>query len=111
MVLFDPDAVAEFNALRDAKSRLAVLVAAEKLGVLGPRLVSPHVKKVRGTRSLHELPPRGGRSTIRPLFFQRDTHEYIVVAIAPEAAFDPRGFRAAVARARERAAARYGAAV
>jgi hypothetical protein len=77
----------------------AILNADRKLKALGRQLGFPHSSAVVGTRSpaLRELRPRRGRSRWRVLYATDPTTT--LLAIAPEARRDPRGFEAATRRA------------
>lgn len=72
--------------------------AIEKLEVLGANLGAPHSSSVRGSplEGLRELRPRAGRSRWRPLYRQVDATTFVVLAVAPEAQINKRGFKAAV---------------
>lgn len=48
------------------------------------------------------LRPRAGRSRWRPTYRQIDPMTFVILAVAPEAQIDARGFNAAVARAVQR---------
>jgi len=73
-----------------------------KLRAHGPQLGFPHSSAVRGAvRGLRELRPLSGRSRWR-LIYARRGEALVLLALAPEAMRDPRGFRSAVARAAER---------
>ena len=75
--------------------------AVEKLAAHGPQLPFPHQSAVKGQRELRELRPRGGRSPWRALY-ERRGGAFVIAAVAPEAAVDPRGFHRAVRLARRR---------
>ena len=81
-----------------------MLHAAQKLEVVGPRLGSPHSSAVEGEagRGLRELRPRAGRSRWRPLYRRVSPSTFVILAVAPEAQIDFRGFDAAIRRAVER---------
>jgi hypothetical protein len=108
LVEYHAEAISELLKLRDRKQRTGVETAAVYLCRKGPYLTHPHMKRVAGTRKLCELRPGGGQTPIRPLYFRLDERTFKVVAIAPEAMVDPRGFRSAVERARRRALDDYG---
>jgi hypothetical protein len=72
-------------------------------GISGGKLAAdsqlgfPHTSRVQGSRAaLRELRPRRGRSPWRALY-RRAGDVMVVLAVAPEAARDPRGFGRAVA--------------
>ena len=75
------------------------------LQATGPRLGFPHTSAVRAPSrvSLRELRPRRGRSRHRVLFAPREGGS-ILLALAPEATHDPRGFRRAIGDAHDRLA-------
>jgi hypothetical protein len=83
------------------REQVALVRAVEKLAVLGPRLPYPHQSDVRGAGGLRELRPRGGRSPWRA-FYRRIGDAFVIGAIGPEAAVDPRGFDRAVSAANTR---------
>lgn len=77
--------------------------ARDKLMALGDRLPFPHQSDVRGAPRLRELRPRAGRSPWRPIY-ARSKDRFVILAIAPEAETDRRGYERAVAEAGERLA-------
>jgi hypothetical protein len=107
-VVYHEQAVVEFEALRDKKQRKAVLTIVSILRQIGPKIVEPHAKPVRGTNGLRELRPGGGKVTVRPLYARVDEREFVILAIGPDAVVDASGFRSAVNRARSRAKDDYG---
>jgi len=79
-----------------------IRAATQKLETAGSTLGFPHTSAVRGSRAgVRELRPLAGRSPWRVLYVRRGD-ALILLALAPEALRDPRGFRAAVAHAEER---------
>lgn len=99
----DVEIIPEANQeLRDLPSpeRKAMARAVEKLQLLGTHLAYPHSSQVQGT-GMRELRPRAGRSPWRALY-QRVGDRMVIIAIAPEAQHDPRGFKRAVAQAQRR---------
>jgi hypothetical protein len=94
------DAVAELKRL-DARDRVAVAHAVEKLAALGDRLPFPHQSAVVGSPPLRELRPRAGRCRWRPIYAQQ-AGGFVVLAVGPEAQVDPRGFERAVRSALRR---------
>jgi hypothetical protein len=78
--------------------------AVEKLKAEGPRLMHPHSSAVQGAagKGFRELRPRAGRSRWRPIYRRATPDTFVIIAVAPEATIDQRGFDAAVARAAER---------
>ena len=103
-VLWHPDADAERAAIQDAAERTAIQHAREKLEVLGPRLGSPHSSAISGEdgSGLRELRPRAGRSRWRPIYRQISPGAFVILAVAPEALIDNRGFDQKVRNARRR---------
>lgn len=98
-VAIAPEAQEELKALPQYELG-AILNALEKLRVIGVQLPYPHSSQVQGTH-LRKRRPRAGRSPWRALY-QRIGDQIVVVAIAPEAQHNPRGFRRAVRQAEER---------
>lgn len=107
-MLYHPDAVREFEEIRDKKTRRSILTAVSILSQLGTDAVEPHAKKVQGAKKLWELRPGGGRVLVRPIYLRRGDREIIILAIGPEAMVDQSGFDAAVRRARDRALTAFG---
>ena len=103
-VLWHPAADTERAAVSDAAERTAIQHAREKLEVLGPRLGSPHSSAISGEdgSGLRELRPRAGRSRWRPIYRQINPGTFVILAIAPEALIDNRGFDQKVRNARRR---------
>lgn len=108
LVEYHVDAVAEYGALRDRQQKKGVLTVASFLQQLGPKITEPHAKPVKGTAKLFELRPGGGKTLVRPLYFRYDETTFKILAIAPEAQTDGRGFEAAIERAKTRAKSDYG---
>jgi hypothetical protein len=81
-----------------------MLHAAQKLEATGPRLGHPHSSAVQGEpgQGLRELRPRAGRSRWRPIYRRVSPSTFVILAVAPEAQIDSRGYDAAVVRAAER---------
>ena len=100
-VRWHPAARDELRAL-PVPERAALLNAVEKLVALGQQLGYPHSSAVRGSAGrLRELRPRRGNSPWRALY-RRIGDSFVIGAIAPEAASNPRGFDAALAAAERR---------
>jgi hypothetical protein len=104
VVLIDIDASREFEEVKGRGDRKAVYLVLAKLHHLGPKLVPPHMKPLKGEPGLMELRPRQGRSHVRPIYRRRDD-EFIVLAFTVKQ--DKADFDAAVAAAKERSS-RYG---
>jgi hypothetical protein len=102
--VWHPQAEAERDGSRPPEEKVAMLHAVEKLEVVGPRLGSPHSSAVQGEagQGLRELRPRAGRSRWRPIYRRVSPSTFVILAVAPEAQIDSRGFDAAVRRAVER---------
>ena len=99
-----PAFAAELVALQDRTPKEAVAVgnAVANALQLGSALGHPHVSAVRGWPGLRELRPRAGHSPWRVLC-RRHPDGLALLALAPEAVRDRRGFR----RACELASIRY----
>ncbi|HEY2549034.1 MAG TPA: type II toxin-antitoxin system RelE/ParE family toxin [Streptosporangiaceae bacterium] len=99
-VAYHPQYEAEWRNLPSAE-RAALASAVEKLRA-DSRLGFPHTSLVQGSRTgLRELRPRRGRSPWRALY-RRAGDVMVVLAVAPEAGRDHRGFGLAVAEAERR---------
>jgi hypothetical protein len=96
-----PEAEAEREQARPAREIGAMWNVIEKLMSEGATLPFPHASGIPGSRleGLRELRPRAGRSRWRPLYIQVDRTESLILAVAPEAQIDKRGFRVSVERA------------
>ena len=81
MVDFTDGAVRDFVEVKGKEERNALFNAVDKLRHLGPKLISPHVKSLKGEADLYELRPRQGSSKSRPIFV-RIGDDYLVLAIA-----------------------------
>lgn len=81
VVLYDPDAVVDFERVKGVGERRAVLLAVEKLAALGPELTSPHLKSLKGAADLFELRPRRGRSPVRAIY-ARSGDRFVILAVA-----------------------------
>jgi len=81
----------------------AIEQAVEVLRAHGGRAPFPWSSAIRGKGApgLRELRPRAGRSPWR-LLYRQSGAVLVVLALAPEATADPRGFRRAVATANSR---------
>lgn len=103
-VLWHPAADAERVAISDAAERAAIQHAREKLEAIGPRLGAPHSSAIKGEdgSGLRELRPRAGRSRWRPIYRQVGPGTFVILAVAPEAEIDGRGFDEKVRDARRR---------
>jgi hypothetical protein len=103
-VLWHPAADTERAAIPDAAERTAIQHAREKLEALGPRLGAPHTSAIRGEdgSGLRELRPRAGRSRWQPIYRQISPGTFVILAIAPEALIDNRGFDQKVRNAQRR---------
>lgn len=103
-VIWHPEAQVEREASWPEGEKVAMRHAAEKLEASGPNLGAPHSSAIMGSGvpGLRELRPRGGRSRWRPLYRRVAESTFLILAVAPEAQIDKRGFAAAVRRAAER---------
>jgi hypothetical protein len=103
-VLWHPAADAERAAIPDTAERILIQHAREKLEALGPQLGAPHTSAIKGEDGpgLRELRPRAGRSRWRPIYRRVQPRTFVILAIAPEAQIDKRGFDQKVTNARRR---------
>jgi hypothetical protein len=103
-VLWHPTADAERAAISDAAERAAIQHVREKLEAIGPRLGAPHTSAIQGEDGLglRELRPRAGRSRWRPIYRRVGPGIFVILAVAPEAEIDKRGFDQTVRDARRR---------
>lgn len=103
-VLWHPAADAERSAISDGAERVAIQHAREKLEAIGGRLGAPHSSAVKGDEGsgLRELRPRAGRSRWRPIYRQVQARIFVILAVAPEAQIDKRGFEGKVRSAQQR---------
>ena len=63
---FDEGAVRDFEAVKGKEERRALFTAVDKLRQLGPKLVAPHVKSLKGEADLFELRPRRAARSVGP---------------------------------------------
>lgn len=99
-VIYHPRYEVEWRSL-PAAERAALASAVEKLRA-DSQLGFPHTSLVQGGKAgLRELRPRRGRSPWRALY-RRVGDVMVLLAVAPEAAKDQRGFGRAVAEAERR---------
>lgn len=99
-VVYHPEYEAEWRDLPPAE-RAALATAVEKLRA-DSQLGFPHTSLVRGSSlGVRELRPRRGRSRWRALY-RRAGNVVVMLAVAPEAAMDRRGFDRALATAEQR---------
>jgi hypothetical protein len=103
-VLWHPAADAERAAISDAAERAAIQHAREKLEAVGPQLGAPHTSAIKGEdgAGLRELRPRAGRSRWRPIYRRVQPGIFVILAVAPEAQIDKRGFDEMVSNAQRR---------
>lgn len=103
-VLWHPAADAERAAISDASVRTAIQHAREKLEAVGPQLGAPHTSAIKGEdgAGLRELRPRAGRSRWRPIYRRVQPGTFVILAVAPEAQIDKRGFDEMVRNAQRR---------
>ena len=105
LVVYDADAVLELEVVKGKSDRKAVFTAVDKLRMLGPKLVPPHMKPLKGEGGLMELRPRQGKSAVRAIYRRTSETDYVILAFAVKA--DKADFDQAVVAARERSS-RYG---
>lgn len=98
VVNIDADALVDWEEVKAKNERKATLNAIDKLRELGPHLVPPHTKALKGETDLFELRPKQGRSKTRPIY-AREGEGYVVLAFAADHLTDG---DAAMARARQR---------
>jgi hypothetical protein len=103
-VLWHPAADAERTVIADEAERVAIQHAREKLAAIGGRLGAPHSSAIKGEEGagLRELRPRAGRSRWRPIYRQVQARIFVILAVAPEAQIDKRGFEGKVRSAQQR---------
>lgn len=103
-VRWHPGALEELMAYTHARDRHAITDAVAKLEVRGASLGWPHSSAIRGRDGLglRQLRPRAGRCRWRPIYVRTGPMQLTVLAIAPEAGVNQRGFAAAVRRAATR---------
>jgi DNA-binding XRE family transcriptional regulator len=65
LVTWDADAVIDFERLTGRDLRKQAFSVVEKLRALGPRLVTPHMKPLKGEPGLLELRPSQGKTHVR----------------------------------------------
>jgi hypothetical protein len=101
LVLFDADAaLIDLTKIKSREERKAIFNVVDKLRQLGPQLVPPHAKSLKGETDLFELRPRQGHSPSRPLF-KRSGSSYVILAISKDHEVD---MSDAIADAKARAA-------
>lgn len=100
LVIYDSDAVLDFEAVKSREERKAAYTAIDKLRRLGPRLPPPHMKALKGESGLLELRPRQGGSQVRPIYGRIGESEFVILAFATKS--DKADFDSAVAAARDR---------
>lgn len=105
--LIHPALARELEHLRDHDGReyRAVAHAIRVLWTTGAQLGFPYTSAIRtsGNITLRELRPRRGRSRYRVLYAPRHPAP-ILLALAPEASHNPRGFQRSVGEAIDRLA-------
>ena len=87
LVIFDPEAVWEWQRVKGAEERNAVKQALKKLTLQGPKIGTGHMKALKGTRGVLEIRPRAGHSAFR-LLVARAGNLYVVLAVANKKNFD-----------------------
>ena len=66
IVVYHPEAVEEFQGIKDKQARKKVLNIVSILMQAGTSITEPHAKKVQGEAKLYELRPGGGKTPLRP---------------------------------------------
>ena len=80
-VLWDPDAVIDFESLTGRDLRKAVFAVVEKLRVLGTRLPPPHARPLQGEKGLLELRPKQGKTHVRVIYRRCGESEFAILAL------------------------------
>lgn len=97
IVEYVEEATREIRPLNKKEWR-SLCAVVDKLKELGPDLVPPHTKSLKGQTNLFELRPRGGGSPVRPIYMRvNDGYKILAVACVKDQ------FDTAVSSARERA--------
>jgi hypothetical protein len=97
LVVFDVDAVIDFEDVKNRGERKALFTVVDKLRALGPDLPSPHMKSLKGETDIFELRPKQGSSPVRALYARRGSRFVVLAIAAKKSRFD-----GAVADARDR---------
>jgi hypothetical protein len=100
LVVWDADAVLEFEELRSPKERMSVFKVVD-LVARTRSLEPPHAKSLKGEPGLLELRPRQGRSHVRPIY-RRSGSGFVILAVSVRP--DKADFEKAVQDARARCA-------
>jgi hypothetical protein len=88
VVVFDLQAAQEFaDLIKSKQERNAIINALDKLRQLGPSLVPPHVKTLKGGSGFVELRPRQGSSASR-LIYKRCDDVFVILAVSKDHASD-----------------------
>ncbi len=99
LVNWDADAVVELASLNSKSEKKALFTVVDKLRMLGPKLIPPHVSSLKGESGLMELRPRQGRTHVRAIY-RRAGDDYVVLALCVKP--DKADWDSALADARER---------
>jgi hypothetical protein len=84
VVALDSEAAQELvELIKSKEERKAIFNALDKLRQLGPSLIPPHVKTLKGSSGLVELRPRQGKSPSR-LVFKRCSDLYVILAVSKD---------------------------
>lgn len=100
IVIYDADAILEFEEVKSREERRAVFTCVDKLRRLGAKLPTPHMKSLKNEPNLWELRPHQGRARVRPIYSRLPDDEFVILAFAVAA--DKADFGAAVDHARSR---------
>jgi hypothetical protein len=100
LVQYDADAVIELAALTAKAEKKALFNVVDKLRILGPKLVPPHMKSLKGEAGLLELRPKQGKTHVRAIY-RRVGDDFVILAICVKP--DKADWDAALGGARERA--------
>jgi len=98
VVVWDSEAVREFEELKNVKERKSVHIAVSFLAQT-TTLPMPHAKKLKDEPGLFELRPRSGKSYVRPIYRQtKGGFAILAVSIKPDKADFPKALENARAR-------------
>jgi hypothetical protein len=84
LVTWDADAVIDFERLTGRDLRKQAFSVVEKLRALGPRLVTPHMKPLKGEPGLLELRPSQGKTHVRLIYSRSGESEFVILSVCTE---------------------------